>query len=422
MLFRVASFSLRLAPRRGVPLSHCQCYSTGSPLPNDPLVADVLKEPVKRKESRIEWATKTVPAFEGMSEGRLPPMMEWRKYFPFMADVNHRISIRNPETAAVMAETFVPEGSNGKVIIEAFPGPGQLTRALLALPKERIRKLIVMETTPLYLKYLRPLQELDSRITVIPHSGYEWDAYDVIESMGLLKDVPKLAWDAGVHPGFQFISHIPSTVSGEQLISQFFRSIPEKHWVFKYGRTPLNFILGENVWRRISAAIGAKSARCKVSVIAEAVAECTEALPFSKFQPYQDHFHPTRSLFGSDPNLKYNARRTGNPFQAIKVIPREHQVIPKGDLDSWDFCLRRLFVRKATPLKTGLGALAPGAQSLLKVLTNPDLPESDRVDITKTMAHLTIQDWAAIVKAFKEWPFMPENLSIDDTFMMRDPR
>jgi hypothetical protein len=36
---------------------------------------------------------------------------------------------------------------------------------------------------------------------------------------------------------------------GEQLVAQFYRSIPEKQWLFQYGRVPLNFILNENVWK-----------------------------------------------------------------------------------------------------------------------------------------------------------------------------
>lgn len=51
-----------------------------------------------------------------------------------------------------------------------------------------------------------------------------------------------------VHPSLQFISHFPSTVMGEQLVAQLFRAIPEKHWLFQYGRVPLSFILSENIY------------------------------------------------------------------------------------------------------------------------------------------------------------------------------
>jgi len=85
--------------------------------------------------------------------------------------------------------------------------------------------------------------------------------------MGLLSDVPLQEWENGgqchgiswskvthleltaVHPQLQFISHFPSTVLGEQLVAQLFRAIPERQWLFKYGRVPLSFILSDYVYQ-----------------------------------------------------------------------------------------------------------------------------------------------------------------------------
>lgn len=44
---------------------------------------------------------------------------------------------------------------------------------------------------------IHPLEALDPRVTILPNDGYDWDSYDLIDSMGLLDDVPKIAWDAG---------------------------------------------------------------------------------------------------------------------------------------------------------------------------------------------------------------------------------
>ena len=52
-----------------------------------------------------------------------------------------------------------------------------------------------------------------------------------------------------VHPNLHFISHIPHTIKGEQLVAQLFRAIPEHVWLFKFGRVPMSFILGEWVWQ-----------------------------------------------------------------------------------------------------------------------------------------------------------------------------
>ena len=51
-----------------------------------------------------------------------------------------------------------------------------------------------------------------------------------------------------VHPQLRIILHINSTVEGEQLLSQLLRAIPDRHWLFKYGRIPLNLILSSRMW------------------------------------------------------------------------------------------------------------------------------------------------------------------------------
>ncbi|KAF8069972.1 hypothetical protein FPV67DRAFT_1753867 [Lyophyllum atratum] len=350
------------------------------------------------------------------SKLNLPPESEWRKHFSGKIHVNYRISIRNAETAAKLADAFVPEGSEGKVIVEAFPGPGQLSRALLNLPKERIRKMIIMEDWEPYLEYLRPLQEADPRVIVVDRDGYNWDSYQHISERGLLDDVERLAWDQGVHPHLQFISHLPSTVTGEQLISQLLRTMPEHEWLFQYGRVPLSFILSEHVYKRVTSPITSPQTRCKVSIVAQASSHLTPALPFSAHQPFDTHFHPVSSPHAKSADTKRSSRAVGLPFQSMSVVPREEQYIRKGEMGAWDFVLRRLFVRKATELRVALGALAPGAGGLVKKLTDPRLREEERLDVRKKINQLEAHEWAILLKAFEEWPFKPEDLNIGETF------
>jgi hypothetical protein len=52
--------------------------------------------------------------------------------------------------------------------------------------------------------------------------------------------------------------------------------------------------------------------------------------------------------------------------------------------------------------------LAPGAQVLLKEITNVDLPESAQVDVRKQVRRLTISEWSTLIEAFDKWPFAPE--------------
>ena len=51
-----------------------------------------------------------------------------------------------------------------------------------------------------------------------------------------------------VHPQLRFILHVNCTVEGEQLLSQLLRAIPDKQWLFRYGRVPMNVILSSRMW------------------------------------------------------------------------------------------------------------------------------------------------------------------------------
>jgi len=59
----------------------------------------------------------------------------------------------------------------------------------------------------------------------------------------------KTSYTPVVHPELHFVTHIPHTGFGEQLVAQLFRCIPEKSWLFKYGRIPMSFILADWVWQ-----------------------------------------------------------------------------------------------------------------------------------------------------------------------------
>jgi len=200
---------------------------------------------------------------------------------------------------------------------------------------------------------------------------------------------------------------------GEQLVAQLFRSIPDQSWLFRYGRVPLSFIMSDWVWQRISASREVPT-RCKLSVIAEAVAHSKLSLPSHFLRPYDEHFHPSTIRTEQRPG----PRRSGSPLQAVDIVPHGEQVIGKGMLDKWDYCLRRLFVLKSKPLRSAIGHLAPGSAALLKQITNSDLLPSEQVDVRTQVRKLEIREWANLVKAFDEWPFAPEDLMISDTFTL----
>jgi len=52
-------------------------------------------------------------------------------------------------------------------------------------------------------------------------------------------------------------------------------------------------------------------------------------------------------------------------------------------------------------------SLAPGAGTLIRMVTDPKLPASQRLDVKMQVRAMTAQDWSILLKAFDEWPFAP---------------
>ncbi|KAG6337090.1 hypothetical protein ID866_2001 [Astraeus odoratus] len=355
------------------------------------------------------------PTYTSANKFYLPADCDWGAAFPTAGSIfSNRVSLRNPEAAALVADAFIPDGCKDKVVVEAFPGPGVLTRALMNLPKERIRKIIVLEHLEPYLDFLRPLQEVDPRVQVLPLDGFSWNSYHDVELGGYLSDVEVIPWNKP-HPHLHFVAHLPTSVYGEQLIAQFLRLVPDGGWFFQYGRVPMSYIMHDWLWERISATTESFN-RCKLSVIAQAVACFTRPLSPDALFPYDKHFWPSSTLPG-------DTRFKATPMTAVTMNPLEEQVIIKGMLDKWDYCLRMLFVLKSTNLKRAIGHLAPGSTALLSHLTDPSLPEDHptRTDVSKLVRKMEIKDWAAVVRVFDAWPFAPEDLLITDSFS-RDER
>ncbi|KAG8715476.1 Mitochondrial transcription factor 1 [Ceratobasidium sp. 395] len=207
----------------------------------------------------------------------------------------------------------------GRVVIEAFPGPGAVTRALLELPRSEVKRVIVLEEELKYLKFLKELEYYDDRVHVLPHSAFIWETYDEIRDLGLLDDVVAEDWKSAPHSTLNFIGHLPLGPVGEQLIAQLFRAIPEQSWLFKYGRVRMSWVMAKRMLERVQSP-PKKSSRCKLTVIAEATAKLSPVIPDQELQDYNKLFFPKSdsSPVGSRTPL---ARRIGQPFVALNVDP-----------------------------------------------------------------------------------------------------
>ena len=56
------------------------------------------------------------------SRVELPPVEEWNEIFPGHYSVTTRLTLHNADTAREIAEAYISEGSEGKTIVEAYPG------------------------------------------------------------------------------------------------------------------------------------------------------------------------------------------------------------------------------------------------------------------------------------------------------------
>ena len=77
---------------------------------------------VQKPKTKLSTPIYEVEGYESSRGRELPPIDQWRKYFPHEKETSTRISLRNPDTTDALANALVPEGSQGKIIIESDPG------------------------------------------------------------------------------------------------------------------------------------------------------------------------------------------------------------------------------------------------------------------------------------------------------------
>lgn len=159
-------------------------------------------------------------------------------------------------------------------------GPGVLTRALLQLPRERIRKIIVLENAECFLDSLRvcrniPLSVAARSIPSATPNGRPsragppvgWICVEYLSQFGSRGSsvgcgsfelartyVPcslKHVNSNDIYtadPPLHFIAQLPTSIYGEQLIAQLLRLVPDRGWLFRYGRVPMSYVMHDFVW------------------------------------------------------------------------------------------------------------------------------------------------------------------------------
>ncbi|KAF8315921.1 S-adenosyl-L-methionine-dependent methyltransferase [Clavulina sp. PMI_390] len=334
----------------------------------------------------------------------LPPISEWSRRFPRThVDAAGRVRpwLVNPSSQLKALKQFgldAVDDGNPKTIIELYPGPGVMSRAILSLPRSAVHRLVIMEDHPQFIPYLEELAAADDRVVLLKQSGYLWESFEEIKNNGTLDHIQPYL-DGRIHPQLRVFSQLPIGSATEQLVSQWVRNVPIRSWVWSYGRVPLHFFVDDWVHHRLTAK-PKDTYFGKLTMLAQALVSITSIQSDSILSPYQDHWYPQAR---EGDTFLQRARKPGHPMVGITMVPRhwDEQPIVGSKIDQWDFVLRSAFVLKKSPIKKAMAAVAPGAAGLL------NKPGTKHINPKSPVHQLTVDDWAAILKEFDEWPFAP---------------
>ncbi|KAF8332103.1 S-adenosyl-L-methionine-dependent methyltransferase [Cantharellus anzutake] len=362
----------------------------------------------------------------------LPSPEAWPERYPLIFKPTSAVRevrpfVKNFDTAIETARAFgldEDDSKGPKTIVELYPGPGMISRAILSLPRDRIHRLILLESGPEFHDDLVSLANSDDRVKLVKLSPYYWETYDVVANEGLLNHIHPVS-DEEVHPQLRIVGQLPMSVGAEQLLSQIIRHVPTRTWLWQYGRVPFHLLIAQWVHERLSSPLSSTT-RGKLTVLAEATLDYTISVPMSAYKPYDDHLFPPPvrippsllskpkkeprrkkkeedgTLGDEEGGVTMAFRRPGHPMVAVTMTPRRERIIEGDAIERWDYILRHLFVLKKSTVAKALPSLAPGAGVLLKSPLLKDLsPKS-------TISDLSVDDWRRLIQAFEEWPFAPQ--------------
>ena len=164
----VQNITKRITRPRGTPLSDAD------PLFKNPELAEAAPHP--------------------FSHYHLPHPLQWPLTFSFSRGKNarYRYFVANHETAQNIVDKISLDRADGRkvTVIEAYPGPGTLTRLFMRHPN--VEKVIALEGSEMFANWLDMLREdpamadVKDKLSVLRSSGYEWSTYEQLVDGGYL--------------------------------------------------------------------------------------------------------------------------------------------------------------------------------------------------------------------------------------------
>lgn len=124
----------------------------------------------------------------------LPHPTQWKNTFSFTKEqhARHRYFVSNRDTARdIVAAIGLDDPARPKAtIIEAYAGPGTLTRELMLHGK--VERVVSLEDVASFVPWLHKLyddpalSEVRDKLRVLPESGFAWDTYETLVRDGYL--------------------------------------------------------------------------------------------------------------------------------------------------------------------------------------------------------------------------------------------
>jgi len=270
--------------------------------------------------------------------------------------------------AKAAGEPFGKEGLRGKIVVEVGPGPGGITRSLLARGAKEVH---VIEKDERFLPSLRLLQDA-SRGALKINLGDVLN-YNISK---LFPTLEKPQWLDRSLPPITLVGNLPFNVSTPLLI-RLLKHMETKENIFAYGRVPMLFTFQREVAHRMIAPPGDQE-RSRLSVVCQNYAQVRYkyTLDGSSFVP--------------PPDVKVGV---------VSLVPLKQPYI---DLP-FEFVNRvvtTVMHGKRKEIKKTVGQLFPSGYMRLK-LTDQLFAMTD-LDRSLKPTALTMDDWEQICFAHKQ--------------------
>lgn len=336
-------------------------------------------------------------------------------------------------------------------ILVSYSGYPTLIDELLKL--KNVKKVIAIEEKPEYciMYNERWNKEVDDRrLFHIKNDGYWWESYSEVEEEGLLDDVPIEGWEK-VHPSLFFICQLPHNKRSIQFLMQLVSFIPNRNWLFQYGRVGMGFLGSGDLCQRMTREQSEKkytritaAANC-LTTIKTPGREMIGELVASQFFPANLQLsgpssptnatgsasscsttgvgegRPTKSTPTGTKKKIYRSSPEANPTAfaaALDLRPKPDVVLSPDEFECLSFLQRLMFIHSAQSWIESISHAAAGAAILYDKLVQLDSqrdPDDPPIAIprSKTPRSFSDQDWIVLAKAFNRWPFRPRSFEND---------